>query len=66
MPIVRVSMWEGRTLDEKRRLARGLTDAITTAIGCDPATVRILIDEYPPEHWAIGGELQSDRERTSG
>jgi 4-oxalocrotonate tautomerase len=62
MPIVRVEMWEGRTLDQKRRLARELTDLIAEVVDCDPETVRILITDYARQDWAVGGVLQADCE----
>jgi 4-oxalocrotonate tautomerase len=62
MPIVRVEMWEGRTLEQKRRLARGLTDLIAEVVDCDPETVRILITDYARQDWAVGGVLEADRE----
>ncbi|MGA2471720.1 MAG: tautomerase family protein [Solirubrobacteraceae bacterium] len=60
MPIIRVEMWEGRGVELKRRLARELTDTIVRIIECDPATVRVLIDDYAGENWAVGGTLQVD------
>ena len=65
MPIIRVEMWEGRSLEQKRRLARALTDVLAEVVDCDPATVRVLIDDYARENWAVGGVLQSDREAAS-
>jgi 4-oxalocrotonate tautomerase len=60
VPVVRVEMWEGRSLEQKRRIARELTDALVRIIDCDPATVRVLIDEYSSENWAVGGTLRVD------
>lgn len=60
MPIIRVEMWEGRSVELKRRLARELTDTLVGIIDCDPATVRVLIDDYSPENWAVGGTLRVD------
>jgi 4-oxalocrotonate tautomerase len=65
MPIIRVEMWEGRSLEQKQRLVRELTDVLTRIVDCDPATVRVLIDDYSRENWAVGGILQSERERAS-
>jgi 4-oxalocrotonate tautomerase len=62
MPIVRVEMWEGRSVEQKRRLVREVTSLVADIIDCDPTTVRILIDDYPRDNWAVGGLLQSDRE----
>jgi 4-oxalocrotonate tautomerase len=60
VPIVRVEMYEGRSVEQKRRLARELTDTLARVIECDPASVRVLIDDYRPEDWAIGGTLHLD------
>lgn len=53
-------------MDQKRRIARELTDALARIINCDPATVRVLIDDYPRENWAVGGTLQLDVEDAPG
>jgi phenylpyruvate tautomerase PptA (4-oxalocrotonate tautomerase family) len=37
MPIIRVEMWEGRSVEQKRRLARKWTDALVAVIECEPA-----------------------------
>jgi len=60
MPIIRVEMWEGRNVEVKRRLARELTDTLARIIDCDPSTVRVLIDDYSTENWAVGGRLRAD------
>ena len=60
VPIIRVEMYEGRTVEQKRLLARELTDTLARVIECDPGDVRVLIDDYAPENWAIGGTLHLD------
>jgi 4-oxalocrotonate tautomerase len=66
MPIIRVELWEGRGVAVKRRLARELTDTLARIIDCDPATVRVLIDDYSTENWAVGGTLQIDAADPAG
>lgn len=66
MPIIRVEMWEGRDLAQKRRIVRELTDALVAIIDCDPATVRVLIDDYSTQNWGVGGILQFDVEQERG
>ena len=51
MPIIRVEKWEGRDLEQKRRIARELTDALVAIIDCDPQTVRVLINDYSKDDW---------------
>jgi 4-oxalocrotonate tautomerase len=36
MPFVVVEMWEGRTVEQKRRLVRAITDAMVEHAGCRP------------------------------
>jgi 4-oxalocrotonate tautomerase len=61
MPIIQIDMWEGRSIEQKRRLAREVTNVVAAVIDCDPSTVRIAVREYAPENWAVGGTLQVDR-----
>jgi 4-oxalocrotonate tautomerase len=66
MPIVHVEMWQGRSVEQKRQLAQELTEVVARISECDPATVRVLIDDYSRENWAVGGVLESDREAYGG
>ena len=59
MPVVTVEMWEGRTIEQKRQLAEGIT-ASFAEIGTDPKAVQIIIKDIPKHNWAIGGKLASE------
>ena len=61
MPTLRVDMFEGRTHEQKRALAKELTDACVRAIGVSPESVDILFFDIPKQHWASGGKLWSDK-----
>ena len=65
MPVVVVEMWEGRSLDEKRQLARDLTDAFVK-LGVPAAAVNVILRDNPRSCWATGGELCSDFEIPPG
>ncbi|PKP90704.1 MAG: 4-oxalocrotonate tautomerase [Alphaproteobacteria bacterium HGW-Alphaproteobacteria-14] len=56
MPIIEVSMLEGRSTDDKERLIRALTDAAITSIGAPRESVRIILREMPTAHFAVGGQ----------
>ena len=56
MPIIEVNMLEGRTPDDKERLIQALTDAAIESIGAPRQSVRIILREMPPGHFAVGGE----------
>jgi 4-oxalocrotonate tautomerase len=55
MPIIQVNMLEGRTVAQKRRLHAALTSAAIDALGVPAESVRILIHELAPEHFALAG-----------
>lgn len=60
MPIVQIEMLEGRTLEQKRAMAKKVTEALVETIHCNPQNVRILMREMKKEHLAVGGILKLD------
>jgi 4-oxalocrotonate tautomerase len=65
MPVVVVEMWEERSTDDKRQLARDITEAFVK-LGVPAAEVNVIMRENPKSCWAIGGELCSDFEIPPG
>ena len=63
MPVVRVSMYDGRTIDQKRELVKGITDVVSRVTGVTPQGVHVIIDEVKREDWSIGGLLWPDRQK---
>jgi 4-oxalocrotonate tautomerase len=63
MPLVTVAMYEGRTLDQKREIAKGITDVVARATGNPAESVHVIIEEVKRENWAIGGLLHPDRQK---
>ncbi|HUT76893.1 MAG TPA: 4-oxalocrotonate tautomerase family protein [Polyangia bacterium] len=61
MPRIIVQAITGRTTQQKRELARRLTDTIVTVWGVDPEIVTIRFEEVPPENFARAGLLAVDR-----
>jgi 4-oxalocrotonate tautomerase len=55
MPLVEVTLIEGRTKDQKRALLVSLTDAVEQSIGAPRDTIRVILREVPAAHWAVGG-----------
>ena len=51
-------------MEQKRRIARELTEVIARLAGCDATTVRVLITDYSREDWTVGGILEADRDPT--
>ncbi|MGI6096810.1 MAG: 4-oxalocrotonate tautomerase [Dethiobacteria bacterium] len=61
MPIVQIEMIEGRSVEKKRKMVKGITEAIVEAIGCEPGAVRIIIRDIAKHNIGDGGELMSDK-----
>jgi 4-oxalocrotonate tautomerase len=63
MPIINVS---GPSLDveQKRAMARGLTDVAAKVYRRAPQHIIVIIQENPPENVSIGGTLVADRPST--
>ncbi len=59
MPLVIVEMWEGRTIEQKKQLAEGITSTFAK-IGTSPEVVQIIMKDNPKHNWAIGGKLASE------
>ena len=60
MPMIRVEMYEGRTLEQKRELVEVMTRESCRILKCAPEQVQIVIESRRREDWAIGGKLASD------
>ena len=60
MPTIHVEMFEGRTTEQRRALARELTDGTCRALGCKPEAVQIILTDIKKEYWAEAGKLFSD------
>ena len=61
MPVVVLKMLEGRSVEQKRKLARELTDVVVKNAGTTEDQVEVIIEDYPRENWAKGGTLMSDK-----
>ena len=60
MPLVTIKIIEGRTVEQKRKMARDVTEAIAKNIDCPPTAVTIDIVELKEENIAAGGKLLCD------
>jgi 4-oxalocrotonate tautomerase len=61
MPLVIVKMLEGRSAEQKRRLARDITAVVVEHAGTAEDQVDVIIEDYSRENWAKGGVLFSDK-----
>jgi 4-oxalocrotonate tautomerase len=56
MPLIQVTMVEGRTVEQKHALIRSLTTAMHESTGTPTDRIRVAIYEITAEDWGIGGE----------
>lgn len=55
MPVLQVTLFEGRTEAQKASLMKALTDAVVQSLGSPAGNVRIMITEMPKENYGVGG-----------
>jgi 4-oxalocrotonate tautomerase len=55
MPIANIQILQGRPPEAKQALIRAVTAAIVESLQVKPESVRVIVQEIPPEHWGIGG-----------
>ena len=60
MPVIRVEMFK-RTQEQKRDLARELTEAFLRTCGGNKDAIKILITEVDKNNWASGGIITADK-----
>jgi len=53
--IIEISMFEGRTVETKKRLIRLLFERINTALGISTTDIEITISETPKHNWGLRG-----------
>ena len=61
MPTYHIEMMEGRTVEQKRKLAEEITRVSVEVLGGSPESVDILITDVKRENWATGGVLWLDK-----
>lgn len=61
MPLIEVTLVEGRRADQLRELISGLTRAVVDAVDAPVDSVRVVIREVPATHWAAGDVTVAER-----
>lgn len=58
MPVIEVTLIEGRSVDKKVKMIKAVTDAVVETLDAPRESVRIIIREVPKWHFAAGGEVK--------
>jgi 4-oxalocrotonate tautomerase len=62
MPVVTIAMFDGRSIEQKRELVKGVTEVVARVTGNPLDAVHVIIEEVKRENWSIGGTLSTDRQ----
>jgi 4-oxalocrotonate tautomerase len=61
MPVIQVTMLQGRTADQKRKIAQRITDAMVEDAGARREAIVVTFVEVSRESYASGGMLMVDK-----
>jgi len=65
MPDVHISWLEGRTADQKRKVAERITQVLMEEAGAKPEGTHIVFVDVPATNFTVGGVPHADRLRKS-
>ena len=63
MPLVQITMLRGRSTDQKRKLAKRITDVMVEEAGAKREAVVVTIIEVSKEDYASSGVLMADKDK---
>lgn len=63
MPILQIEIIKGRTVEQKREMAKKVTEAVSETLNCPKEAVSIIIREMDTENYAHAGKLRVDEKK---
>ena len=61
MPMVQITMLEGRSAEQKRKMAQRITDVLVEEAAARREAIVVAFHEVSKESYASGGELMIDK-----
>ena len=61
MPMIKVELLTGRTVEQKREFAAIVTKEAARILKCAPDVVDIVFQDVERHDWAHNGKLESDK-----
>jgi 4-oxalocrotonate tautomerase len=55
MPVIEIKLWEGRTQDQKKRIAKSITDAFIKE-GVPADAIHVIFLDVKKSDWCIAGK----------
>lgn len=62
MPLVEVTLTEGRAPEALRELIHRVHAAVESSLGANPQSIRVIVREVPRTHWAAGDQTLAERD----
>jgi 4-oxalocrotonate tautomerase len=60
MPLIQVTLAEGRTPEQLRALGEAITKAAETTLGAKRESIRVVLTECAPDMWFVGGRTLAE------
>ena len=60
MPTIRVDLFEGRTVEQKRAFAEAVTQVVVDTLGSSADSVDVIFTDVAKQNWATAGKLWSE------
>ena len=60
MPIIRIEMFAGRSVEQKRELAASFTATMVAICNVNAEDISIIFEDRKMEDWAFAGKLCAD------
>ena len=61
MPIITVQLFPGRTVEQKRDMAKAITDAVVEIAKTTPEATHVIFQDVAQDDWAEAGTLMSEK-----
>lgn len=65
MPLVAIHLLKGRSKEQKKALLEAVTRAVEESIQAPLETIRVWIQEIPPDEFMTAGTLSSEKYQNS-
>ena len=62
MPVITIQLLEGRSLDQKRELAKVVSEAVSRIAKTPLEGVHVIFENVPRTDWGRGGVLFADHD----
>ncbi|BAF59886.1 MAG: 4-oxalocrotonate tautomerase [Pelotomaculum sp.] len=61
MPVVNIQLLEGRSVEQKAKIAKAVTDILVEIGGARPEAVTVIFSDIKKSDLAVGGKLASEK-----